>query len=97
MLVVALPRRMLVHLRGSASGGSSLRMLPSEALRALRSSDFSEILAPRLWVEGHLFLPPHTIRRAYLVENESPENVGVELDVSTIRLTGAIADPEQVS
>jgi hypothetical protein len=84
MLVVALPRRLLVQLRSAASGDSSLRLLPSKALRALRSSDFSEILAPRLWVEGHLILPPHTIRRAYQVERGSPENAGVEIDVSTI-------------
>ena len=75
---------LLVQLRSAASGDSSLRLLPSTALRALRSSDFSEVLAPRLWVEGRLLLPPHTIRRAYLVTQGSAENVGVELDVSTI-------------
>ena len=66
MLVVALPRRLLTPLRDS-SGDSSLRLLPSQVLKALRPADFSEVRAPRLWVAGCLLLPPQTIRRAYLV------------------------------
>ena len=83
MLVVALPRRLLTPLRDS-SGDSSLRLLPSQVLKALRPADFTEVRAPRLWIAGCLILPPQTIRRAYLVRSQRIEGADMLLEMDDI-------------
>ena len=82
MLVVALPKRLLVPLHNS-TGDSSLRLLTSKTLRAMRPSDFSEMIAPRLWIDRRLLLPRRTIRRAYLVRKESREWTLFDADTMT--------------
>jgi hypothetical protein len=67
-LACAVPWHLLSAAPVTSSVVSPLCVLRSEALSALRGEDFSALAHADRWFQGHLFLPPHQIMRAYQLQ-----------------------------
>jgi hypothetical protein len=61
VFVCAVPRRFLLAITGESP---TLRLVAGDTLKALRGSYFGEVLEPRSWKEGPIFLPPQLTMRA---------------------------------
>ncbi len=69
VLACAVPQALLNPLDHSSTS-SSLRIVSSAALRAVRGNYFGDIRDPEPWYEGKVFLPPGHIIRAYQLNDK---------------------------
>eukprot|EP00615_Pteridomonas_danica_P004514 CAMPEP_0114333740 /NCGR_PEP_ID=MMETSP0101-20121206/3941_1 /TAXON_ID=38822 ORGANISM="Pteridomonas danica, Strain PT" /NCGR_SAMPLE_ID=MMETSP0101 /ASSEMBLY_ACC=CAM_ASM_000211 /LENGTH=456 /DNA_ID=CAMNT_0001464829 /DNA_START=1515 /DNA_END=2885 /DNA_ORIENTATION=- len=62
---------------------SSLWLLPSAILYSMRGSYFDDLIDPKPWFAGKIFLPPQSIKRAYQIDKHAKNNVTTTTTATT--------------
>jgi hypothetical protein len=66
---------------------STVLVVPAKVLTAIRGQYFNDIVDPKSWYEGFVFLPPKQILRAYQLASGGPSDWDIDSPIGSLQTT----------